>query len=125
MSESASDLLLNRPLSAEQRDNVETIQSCGELLLKLINDILNFSKLKAGKLQLESLSVDLRGTVDRVVRLLAVQAGGKNLQLSFAIDPGTPPAIVGDAVRLRQVLLNLFGNAVKFTALGELSLTGF
>jgi len=115
-------LLLNTPLSAEQRDYVETIHSCGELLLKLINDILDFSKLKAGKLQLESLPVDLRSTVEEVIGLLAVQGAAKGLRISFAIDAGTPPAIVGDAVRLRQVLLNLLGNAVKFTAVGEVCL---
>jgi signal transduction histidine kinase/CheY-like chemotaxis protein len=117
-----SDLLVNTPLSAEQLDYAETIRSCGASLLTLINDILDFSKIEAGKLQLESLPLDLHATVQKAVALLAVQAAGKQLRLSFAIDPGAPALVVGDATRLRQVLVNLLGNAVKFTSQGEVSL---
>jgi len=118
-----ADLLANTELTAEQRDYVETIRSSGEALLSLINDILDFSKIESGRLQLESAPVELRGVVERTVGLLAVQAAQKGLRLCFNIEPSVPGAIEGDAMRLRQVLVNLLGNAVKFTAAGEVSLT--
>ena len=117
-----ADLLASTPLTQEQEDYVETIRSSGETLLTLINDILDFSKIEAGKLELESLPVDVRYTVSRVIGLLAVQADVKELHLSYLIDPGVPQMILGDAVRLRQILMNLLGNAIKFTAQGEVSL---
>jgi len=118
-----ADLLAATPLTEDQRDYVETIRSSGEALLSLINDILDFSKIESGRLQLECAPVDLRGVVERTVGLLAVQAAEKGLRLSFNIDPSAPNGVLGDAMRLRQVLMNLLGNAVKFTAAGEVSLT--
>jgi signal transduction histidine kinase/ActR/RegA family two-component response regulator len=117
-----ADLLANTSLTPEQRDYVETIRSSGEVLLALINDILDFSRIEAGKLQLESLPVDLRRTVQKVMSLLSVQAAVKPLRFFSVIDPAVPPVFWGDAVRLRQVLMNLLGNAVKFTSEGEVSL---
>ena len=118
-----TDLLSNTPLNADQRDYVEQIRSSGESLLTLINDILDFSKISAGKLSLESRRLDVRLTVERAAALLALQAAAKSLRLSVAIDPAVPDAILGDTVRLRQILVNLLGNAVKFTDKGEVALT--
>jgi signal transduction histidine kinase/ActR/RegA family two-component response regulator len=118
-----ADLLASTSLTPEQREYVETIRSSADTLLTLINDILDFSKIEAGKLDLETEPVDLRRLVEKTVGLLAVRAAEKHLRLSFTIDPSTPAAILGDAVRLQQVLVNLLGNAVKFTAEGEVSLS--
>jgi signal transduction histidine kinase len=118
-----AQLLADTSLTAEQRDYVETIRSSGETLLSLINDILDFSKIEAGRLELESLPVDVRRVVEKAVALLAIQAAEKRLRLFFTVDPAMPPVILGDSVRLRQVLGNLLGNAVKFTSQGEVSLT--
>ena len=118
-----ADLLADTPLTPEQRDYVEHIRSSGEALLILINDILDFSKIAAGKLSLESRPLDVRITVERAAGLLARQAASKDLRYIVSIDPSTPTAILGDAVRLRQILVNLLGNAVKFTDQGEVSLT--
>ena len=117
-----ADLLAATDLTPEQQDYVETIRSSGHVLLALINDILDYSKIGAGKLQLESLPVDVRKLVENSIGLLAVQAAEKGLRLSFKVDSSMPRSIVGDAVRLRQILVNLLGNAVKFTAQGEVSL---
>jgi CheY-like chemotaxis protein len=102
---------------------VETIRSSGEVLLTLINDILDFSKIGSGKLQLETLPLDIRGVVEKVMSLLRVQATEKHLCVFSVIDPAAPEVILGDAVRLRQILMNLVGNAIKFTSQGEVSLT--
>ena len=118
-----TQLTLQTPLTADQRDYLETVESSGQALLRIINDILDFSKLEAGKLRLESAPCDLRDLVEKAVGLLAVQASEKGLRLFSVIDPGIPRTILGDAMRLRQVLVNLLGNAVKFTAAGEVSIS--
>jgi PAS domain S-box-containing protein len=117
-----TELLLDTDLSALQRDYVETIRQSGTSLLTVINDILDFSKVEAGKLELENLDVDLRDTFEDVARLLSVQAHAKGLELTAQIDARLPQLVKGDAGRIRQVLLNLAGNAIKFTAKGEVSL---
>jgi signal transduction histidine kinase/CheY-like chemotaxis protein len=117
-----ADLLAATPLTVEQRDYLETIRSSGEVLLALINDILDFSKIGAGKLQLEALPVDLRRLVEKSAGPLRAQAGEKGLRLWFTVEASVPAAILGDAVRIRQILVNLLGNAVKFTAVGEVCL---
>jgi signal transduction histidine kinase/ActR/RegA family two-component response regulator len=117
-----ADLLAATPLSSDQQDYVESIRSSADALLALINDILDLSKIEAGRLDLESAPVDLRRLVENVVGLLAVRAAEKRLRLAFTIDPSAPAAILGDAARLRQVLVNLLGNAVKFTSQGGVSL---
>jgi PAS domain S-box-containing protein len=117
-----ADLLLDTQLDSLQRDYAETIRDSGNVLLTIINDILDFSKVEAGKLELEQLDVDLRDTFEDVARLLSIQAHAKGLEVIAQIDPKLPGLVKGDPGRIRQILLNLAGNAVKFTAKGEVSL---
>jgi PAS domain S-box-containing protein len=115
-------LLLDTQLDALQRDYAETIRDSGASLLTVINDILDFSKIEAGKLELELLDVDLRDTFEDVARLLSIQAHAKGLEVTAQIDAQLPDLVKGDAGRVRQILLNLAGNAIKFTKQGEVSL---
>ncbi|MDC3954203.1 hybrid sensor histidine kinase/response regulator [Polyangium jinanense] len=112
-------LLLDTPLGEDQRDVVETIRQSGEALLTIINDILDFSKIEAGLMDLEEQPFALRPCVEEALDLVAVAARKKGLELGAFIDPHMPPGIFGDVTRLRQILVNLLGNAVKFTAAGE------
>jgi two-component system, sensor histidine kinase and response regulator len=114
-------LLLDTDLSEEQREYAEAVRYSGENLLQLINDILDFSKTEAGKLRLEIIDFDLRTAVEDAVGLLADQVQTKKLELAVFIHPGLPTALRGDPGRLRQVLINLIGNAVKFTERGEVT----
>ncbi len=114
-----TELLLETPLDAQQRPFVETVRNSGESLLSIINDILDFSKIEAGKLETESLEFDLFQAVEDVVQLLAPRAHAKSLELACRIDENLPGAVRGDPYRLRQILTNLIGNAVKFTEHGE------
>jgi PAS domain S-box-containing protein len=116
------ELLLETPLNPMQLDYAETVRDSASALLTVINDILDFSKVEAGKLDLEMLDMDMRDTVEDVARLLAIQAHPKGLEVIALIDPGLPDLVRGDAGRLRQILLNLGGNAVKFTQKGEVSI---
>ena len=116
------ELLLETELNPMQLDYAETVRDSSAALLTVINDILDFSKVEAGKLDLEVLDMDMRDTVEDVARLLAIQAHAKGLEVIALIDPGLPDLVRGDAGRLRQVLLNLGGNAVKFTQQGEVSI---
>ena len=116
------ELLLETPLNPLQLDYAETVRDSASALLTVINDILDFSKVEAGKLELEMLDMDIRDTVDDAARLLAIQAHAKGLEVIALIDPGLPDLVRGDAGRLRQILLNLGGNAVKFTQKGEVSI---
>ncbi|MGC3961413.1 MAG: CHASE domain-containing protein [Verrucomicrobiota bacterium] len=117
-----ASLLLDTKLDAEQRHWAQIVQNSGQTLLALINDILDFSKIEAGKLELENLDFDLRATVEDAIELLAVKAGEKRLELVCDIDSEVPLQLRGDDARLRQILLNLGGNAIKFTAQGEVIL---
>jgi signal transduction histidine kinase len=112
-------LLLDTPLNAEQRDFVEIIRSSGESLLTIINDILDFSKIESGKIELETHPYNLRQCIEEALELVAPKAAEKELDLVSLIDPAVPEILIGDVTRLRQVLVNLVGNAVKFTAKGE------
>jgi PAS domain S-box-containing protein len=114
-------LLMDSPLTAEQKEMGRVVQVGAEHLLTVIDDILNFSKIEAGKLRIEPAELDLRSAVEETVALLAPQAHGKKLELLCAIAPDVPPAVIGDGGRLRQVLLNLAGNAIKFTDRGEVA----
>jgi ligand-binding sensor domain-containing protein/signal transduction histidine kinase/CheY-like chemotaxis protein/HPt (histidine-containing phosphotransfer) domain-containing protein len=117
-----TELLLDTNLDQMQREQTETIHDSALGLLTIINDILDFSKIEAGKLNLERIDMDLRNTVDDVSRLLAIQAHAKGLELITSIDPQIPDQVVGDPGRVRQVLLNLGSNAIKFTRSGEVSI---
>ena len=114
-----TELLLDTKLDALQRDYAETIRDSGTSLLTVINDILDFSKVEAGKLELEQVDVDLRDTFEDVARLLSIQAHAKGLELTAQIDAKLPDLVKGDAGRIRQILLNLAGNAIKFTRPGR------
>ncbi len=117
-----TDLLLDTQLDRTQRNYADTIRDSAGGLLTLINDILDFSKIEAGKLDLERIDLNLRETLDDVARLLAIQAHAKGLELIAIVDPLIPTLLLGDPGRLRQILLNLGGNAVKFTQEGEVSI---
>jgi PAS domain S-box-containing protein len=119
-------LLAETRLDEEQRDFLRTILTSGESLLTIINDILNFSKLEAGRTELEARPVALRLLVEGVLDLLAAPARAKSLELVYWIEPDVPEGIVGDETGLRQILLNLAGNALKFTSAGhvEISVAG-
>jgi signal transduction histidine kinase len=118
-----TSLLLDTSLTAEQLDCVETIHSSGQALLTIINDILDFSKIEAGKLDLARKEVRVRDTLDAILREMALHADAKGLALAGDVKPGTPEVILGDPVRLRQVLVNLVGNAIKFTDAGSVVVT--
>jgi two-component system sensor histidine kinase/response regulator len=117
-----TELLLDTGLDPAQRDYTETIRDSATALLTVINDILDFSKIEAGKLDLEHIEMDLRDTVEDVARLLAIQAHGKGLEITAYIDPAVPDLVRGDPARLRQILVNLGSNAVKFTSRGEVGI---
>ncbi len=117
-----SDLLMSTDLTDEQRDYCRIIRSSGEALLDVINDILDFSKIEAGKLELESVDFDLRTIVEDTVEMLAPKAHEKGLEIACLIEPSVPSAARGDPGRLRQILTNLIGNAIKFTKAGEVAI---
>jgi signal transduction histidine kinase/DNA-binding response OmpR family regulator len=112
-------LLLDTPLDPQQQDFVETIRTSGDALLTIINDILDFSKIESGKFDLESQPFSLCECIEESLDLLAPRAAEKGLELGYLIDPQIPQFIVGDVTRLRQILVNLVSNAVKFTSSGE------
>jgi TMAO reductase system sensor TorS len=114
-----SELLQGTELSARQRRLAETITRSAVGLLEIINDILDFSKIEAGKLELEHIEFALREIIEETIEILVLRARAKGLELRCEIDPSVPAAVRGDPVRLRQVLINLAGNAIKFTEAGE------
>lgn len=114
-----TEILARTSLSDTQRHYVETIHNSGDTLLALINDILDFSKIEAGKLEIQPAPLDLRDLIERTAEQLAERAQRKGLQLLAEYDPSAPTAVIGDPVRIRQILTNLLGNAIKFTQQGE------
>ena len=114
-----TSLLLETPLSPRQREFVETVRTSGDALLTIINDILDFSKIEAEKLDLVEKPFDVREAVEAALDLLAPRASEKGLEIGYLIEDGVPAGVLGDVTRLRQILVNLIGNAVKFTAAGE------
>ncbi|MCS6861221.1 MAG: PAS domain S-box protein, partial [Abditibacteriales bacterium] len=114
-----TSLLLDTDLTPEQREYAETIQASAEALLTIINDILDFSKIEAGKVTLEQIDFDLRDCVSDTIKTLVVRAHEKGLELAYHFAPDVPAVLIGDPGRLRQILLNLVGNAIKFTEQGE------
>jgi PAS domain S-box-containing protein len=117
-----TDLLLDTALDCEQREYAGMARASAESLLTIINDILDFSKIEAGKFELEDLEFKLRGTIEPTLKTLALRAHQKGLELNCLIESGVPDALTGDPSRLRQVLINLFGNSLKFTERGEINL---
>jgi PAS domain S-box-containing protein len=116
-------VLLDTRLSAEQRDYVEIIRGGGEGLLSIVNEILDFSKIDSGNLSLEREQFDLRGCIESSLDLVAAAAAGKSIELGYLIEKDTPETWFGDVTRLRQILINLLGNAVKFTERGSVQLS--
>jgi signal transduction histidine kinase/HPt (histidine-containing phosphotransfer) domain-containing protein len=112
-------LLLDTELTDEQREYVESTRSSADALLTIINDILDFSKIESGKLQLENHPFELHTCIEEALDLLAPKAAEKNLDLAYVVDDSVPKVLVGDVTRLRQILVNLVSNAVKFTPAGE------
>ena len=116
-----TSLLQGTKLSAEQQQYVDGVKLSGETLLKIINDILDFSKIEAGRLDLEEIAFNLHELLASTLKILALGTGEKAVELVYSIRPGVPDAVVGDPTRLRQVIVNLIGNALKFTSQGEIS----
>ena len=114
-----TELLLDTPLTSEQREYADTVRSCAAGLLGILNDILDFSKIEAGKLTLDSLPFSIRDSLNSIMKPLALRAHEKGLELAYDVRPEVPDALLGDPGRWRQILLNLVGNSVKFTAQGE------
>ncbi|MEM8858982.1 MAG: ATP-binding protein, partial [Chloroflexota bacterium] len=118
-----SGLLLDTELDSEQLDYTQTIKGSGDALLTIINDILDFSKVEAGKIELEEQPFDLRSCVEEALDLMMNRASQKNLELLLFIPLDVPTDVIGDSTRLRQVLINLIGNGIKFTNQGEVTVT--
>ena len=114
-----TELLLDTSLNPVQHEYAETIRSSATSLLGILNDILDFSKIEAGRLEVESVEMDVRDCVEDVAGMMAVQAAAKNLEFIVNVDPATPECVLADPHRLRQILTNLCGNAIKFTQAGE------
>ncbi len=117
-----TELALDTDLTPEQRDYLLTAKSSADSLLSVINDVLDFSKIEAGKLEFDPIEFQLKSGIEAVLRTLALRAHEKGLELLFRLDPEVPAVLIGDPGRLRQVLVNLAGNAVKFTGRGEVSI---
>jgi PAS domain S-box-containing protein len=115
-------LLADTPLNPEQRDYVESIKSSADALMTIINDILDFSKVEAGKLGLEQMEFDLRSAIENMNDVLAVRARDKKLEYTWLVEEKVPTQLIGDAGRMRQILINLIGNAIKFTSQGSVDL---
>ncbi|KJH69991.1 hypothetical protein UH38_20865 [Aliterella atlantica CENA595] len=115
-----TDVLLNTQLTPQQREFITTIQSSSDILLMLINDILDLSKIESGKLELERRSFNLHTFIEESLDLVAWKAAEKNIEIAYIITPQTPQTIIGDVTRLKQILNNLLSNAVKFTPSGEI-----
>ena len=117
-----TDLLLGTELDSEQREYAGMVRTSAESLLTIVNDILNYSKLEAGKFELETIDFKLRSSIESALKTLAPRAHQKGLELNCSIDPDVPDALLGDPSRLRQILVNLIGNSLKFTEKGEINL---
>src|SRR5262249_29052657 len=118
-----TELVLDTDLTNEQRENLGLVRLSAESLLSIINDILDFSKIEAGKLDLESIPFDFRESLGETMKALGFRAQQKGLELVYDVHPDVPEAVLGDPGRIRQILINLVGNAIKFTEAGEILVT--
>ena len=118
-----TELVLDTDLTIEQRENLGLVRLSAESLLSIINDILDFSKIEAGKLEIEAIPFDLRESLGETMKSLSVRAHQKGLELIYDVQPEVPEALIGDPGRIRQILINLVGNAIKFTEKGEVFIT--
>ncbi|MFK5959513.1 MAG: ATP-binding protein [Lutibacter sp.] len=118
-----TDLLLETELTKEQKLHLQTMKNSGEILLSIINDILDLSKLDLGKLEVESIAFDLHQQLREIVKLMKIKSDEKDIVLDLVIDPNTPIEVIGDPTRLGQILLNLIGNAIKFTDKGSVTVS--
>ena len=114
-----TELALSTSLTAQQRNHLTIVKDSANSLLSILNDILDFSKIEAGRLELEAIPMSIREVVEDAARLMAVPAARKGLELVCDVDPKLPKSVIGDPSRLRQIILNLVGNALKFTERGE------
>jgi signal transduction histidine kinase/CheY-like chemotaxis protein len=117
-----TELVLDTPLNEEQREYLNTVKTSADAMLTVINDILDFSKIEAGKLVLDPIPFDLRALLEDTAKTLALRAHQKGVEVVCGLEPGTPERVVGDVTRIRQILVNLMGNAIKFTSQGEVEL---
>jgi PAS domain S-box-containing protein len=117
-----TELAMTTDLSDDQREYLETVKSSGDALMRVINDILDFSKIEAGKMVIEEIDFDLQDSMREIVTMLSIRAGEKGLGLSYEISPDVPKRLTGDVGRLRQILVNLIGNAIKFTETGSVTI---
>src|SRR5579872_1670630 len=118
-----TELVLDTSLTPEQREDLNMVKLSAESLLMVINDILDFSKVEAGKMEFEKIRFDLRETIGETMKSMSFRAHQKGLELVYNVHPAVPTEVVGDPGRLRQVLVNLVGNAIKFTEEGEIVIT--
>ena len=118
-----TDLLLSSDLQIDQRRQLSLVQTSADAMMRVLNDILDFSKIEAGKFHLDPAPFDLRDTIGDALKLFGLQAHEKNIELAFRVKPLVPEYVVGDSGRLRQILINLIGNALKFTESGEVYLS--
>ena len=117
-----TELVLDTTLTREQREYLEALKGSADSLLTLLNDILDISKIEAGRLELEPIEFSLRSSISETLKTLAVRAHSKGLELIYHVEPNVPDSLIGDAGRLRQIVVNLVGNAIKFTERGEVAL---
>ena len=114
-----TELVLDTELDSEQREYLNMVKLSADSLLFVINDVLDYSKIEAGKLEMEAIDFNLVDTIADTMKTLSFRAHQKELELAYELDPDTPDALVGDPGRLRQIIVNLVGNAIKFTEKGE------
>src|SRR5579871_2154779 len=118
-----TELVLDSDLSAEQRDNLQLVKTSADSLLAIINDILDFSKIEVGKVEIDHIRFDLRDSIEETLRSYVWKANEKGIELTNEVDPELPQRVVGDPTRLREILVNLIGNALKFTTRGEVAVS--